>query len=164
MGDDRHQKGDAEHAQQHQLRQFDTEEDDRIALRADGIIDDALRQFQRDVEQGEETQGQHAEQNLLTFGLFPDEGEKRGVHNYSRAKDSGSVPRPVTRGKTGRALRAERVNKGCEIAPYPATLGKFFKTIHSFTLLSSMPGPDGWTSVAPALGWNWSGRLGPYRE
>ena len=65
---EQHQEGDLPHLVAHDV--------DPVRGRADGVVDDPLGQFQGEIEQREERDGDAQKRQLVPFRVLPDEGEE----------------------------------------------------------------------------------------
>ena len=76
MAQNGEQEEPAQHHQEGDLIQLVAVEIHKIAARTNRVIDDAFGQFQRQIEQREERERHRQQDQLIAFGVFPNEGEK----------------------------------------------------------------------------------------
>jgi len=80
MRQHRQQEGAAKDPQVGELVELLPPDLDGGGLGADGVVDDALGQLQRQIEQRKQAGGDQQENQLVALGVFPDELEKRAFY------------------------------------------------------------------------------------
>lgn len=66
-----------------QLRQGIPHHIDDTVLRANRIVNNALGQFQRKIQQGKQTRCHRQQYKLIAFGVLPNESKKRAFYSFS---------------------------------------------------------------------------------
>ncbi|MFP3383549.1 hypothetical protein [Tritonibacter sp. SIMBA_163] len=98
MRQHRQQEGAAKDPQVGELVELLPPNLDGGGLGADGVIDDALGQLQRQIEQRKQAGGDQQENQLVTLGVLPDELEKRAFYGKApKILRLGTGPRGLTR-------------------------------------------------------------------
>lgn len=82
----RQQKANAQNPQKRGLRHLIAVDINDAAAGTNGIIDDPLGQFQRQVQHGKQGRGHGQQDQLVAFGVFPDKAEERAFYGKNPNK------------------------------------------------------------------------------